>query len=376
MLEGMAPAPRTSLFHTLTRFDASQLAPWIGLRNAAGVALALAAGVALHIRGAGLIAATGSLDAAFSDGADPYLLRGRRMLAATLFVALAVFAGRLCGGNHALAVTLEAACAFAAGMLVATGETAGNIGTISLVTLIVFAAQPASLGKAFTSGLLLLAGGALQTLLSIALWPVRRYLPEARALGTLYGELARIAASEARATEAPPATEPILAARKALAGLSPLHSVESERYLALFSQAERMRLALLTLSRLRTRLGREPGGADDAALLGRAMELAARMLTSVAGSLNAGTKGDPHPNAWRNCGSWVSGCAATTTPRMWPRCAATRAGRWTRWRASCGWRRNWRPTRLPRERTNSGAAKQASPGGFAWREWSPSCVRT
>ena len=291
----MAPAPRTTLFQTLTRFDASQLAPWMGLRNAAGVALALAAGVSLHNPGGGLIVATGALDAAFSDGADPYLQRGRRMLAATLFVALAVFAGRLCGGNHALAVTLEAVCAFAAGMLVATGETAGNIGTISLVTLIVFAAQPASLGKSFTSGLLLLAGGMLQTLLSVALWPVRRYLPEARALGTLYAELARIAASEARAMEAPPATEPILAARKALAGLSLFRSVESERYLAIFSQAERMRIALLTLSRLRTRLGREPGGAEDAALLGRAMELAARMLNSVAGSLNAGVKGSAHP---------------------------------------------------------------------------------
>lgn len=290
----MAPAPRTTLFQTLTRFDATQLAPWVGLRNAAGVAVALAAGLLLHNPGAGLIAATGALDAAFSDGADPYLHRGRRMLAATCFVALAVFAGRLCGDNHALAVTLEAACAFAAGMLVATGETAGNIGTISLVTLIVFAAQPASLGKAFSSGLLLLAGGAMQTLFSIALWPVRRHLPEARALGTLYTELARLAASEARATEAPPATEPILAARKALEGLGAFRNVESERYLALFSQAERMRLALLTLSRLRSRLGREPGGADDSALLGRVMELSARMLTSVAGSLNAGVKGSAH----------------------------------------------------------------------------------
>jgi uncharacterized membrane protein YccC len=291
----MAPAPRTTLLEILTRFDRTQLIPWVGLRNAAGVAFALSAGVLLHNPGAGLIAGTGALDAAFSDGSDPYVHRGRRMLAATLFVALAVFAGRLCGGNHALAVTLEALCAFAAGMVVATGETAGNIGTITLVTLIVFAAEPASFGKAFTSGLLILAGGAMQTLFSMALWPVRRFFPEARALGVLYAELARIAATDARATLAPPATEPILAARRALEGLGSLHSIESDRYLALFSQAERMRLALLTLLRLRTRLAREPGGAEDAALLGRALELASRMLTSVAGSLIAGVKGSAHP---------------------------------------------------------------------------------
>jgi uncharacterized membrane protein YccC len=290
----MARAPRTTLLGILTRFDRTQLAPWIGLRNAAGVAFALATGVLFHNPGAGLIAGTGALDAAFSDGSDPYLHRGRRMLAATLCVAIAVFAGRLCGGNHALAVTLEALCAFAAGMVVATGDTAGNIGTITLVTLIVFAAEPASFGKAFSSGLLIIAGGALQTLLSIALWPVRRYFPEARALGTLYAELARIAATDARATLAPPATEPMLAARRALEGLGSMHSIESDRYLALFSQAERMRLALLTLLRVRTRMSREPGGAEDAALLGRAMELASRMLTSVAGSLNAGIKGSEH----------------------------------------------------------------------------------
>lgn len=290
----MAPAPKSNLWHTLTRFDASQLAPWMGVRNALGVALALIAGVALNNPGGGLVAATGALDAAFSDGSDPYLLRGRRMMAATAFVALAVFAGRLCGANHTLAITLEAICAFAAGMLVATGEAAGNIGAITLVTLIVFSAQPAPFAKAVTSGLLIVAGGGLQTLLSIALWPVRRFYPEARALGTLYSELTRIAEGKSSATEAPPATEPILAARSALAGLSSIHNVESDRYLALFSQAERIRLALLTLSRLSTRLGREAGGAHDARLLARSMELAARMLTSIAGSLNAGVKGSTH----------------------------------------------------------------------------------
>src|SRR5690349_15030110 len=133
----MAPAPRGTLLRTLLRFDKSQLAPWMGLRNALGVGIALLGGVALHNPAGGLIAAIGALDSAFSDGNDPYLYRARRMLSATAFVALAVFAGRSCGGNHALAITLEALCAFAAGMLVATGDTAGNIGNITLVTLIV-----------------------------------------------------------------------------------------------------------------------------------------------------------------------------------------------------------------------------------------------
>ena len=99
-------------------------------------------------------------------------------------------------------------------MLVAVSQPAADIGTITLVTLIVFSAQPATFGGALTSGLLVVAGGLVQTLLSIALWPVRRFVPEARALGALYASLAHAAESEARATDAPPSTDSILAARR------------------------------------------------------------------------------------------------------------------------------------------------------------------
>ena len=134
----------SSFWTTITHFDRARLAPVMALRNALGVALPLAIGVALGNTSGGAMAATGALDVAFSDGTDPYLHRGRRMLIAAFFVALAVFAGRLCGRNHPLALLLEAACAFAAGLLVAAGPTPGDIGGITLVTLIVFSASPAS----------------------------------------------------------------------------------------------------------------------------------------------------------------------------------------------------------------------------------------
>ncbi len=284
-----------AFWDTVTRFDRKQLAPIMALRNALGVAVALFAGILLGNPSGGVMAATGALDVAFSDGADPYLHRGRRMLSAAFFVSLAVFAGRLCGANHALTITLEAGCAFAAGILVAVGSTPSDIGAITLVTLIVFSASPASSpGKALTSGLLALAGGVLQTLFSLALWPVNRYAPESRAVALLYAELARSAESGAPATEAPPATGTILAARSALAGLNTDRSVEAERYLALFSQAERIRLALLTLGRLHVRIGREPETLAEVECLGRALALAGRILKSVGGSLAAGVKGDAH----------------------------------------------------------------------------------
>jgi hypothetical protein len=79
---------------------------------------------------------------------------------------------------------------------------------------------------------LALAGGVLQTVLALALWPVHRYLPESRALALLYGELAGIAEGGGPVTESPAATEPIVAARTALSTLESARSVEAERYLA------------------------------------------------------------------------------------------------------------------------------------------------
>ena len=124
-------------------------------------------------------------------------------------------------------------------------------------------------------------------LFSLALWPVRRYAPERRALATLYAELARVAEAGAPATEAPPATAQISAAEIALQALSGDRSLEAERYLALLSQAERMRLALLVLSRLRVRIGREEAIAPHAGSVGRAIELAGEILTDVASALTS-----------------------------------------------------------------------------------------
>jgi uncharacterized membrane protein YccC len=280
---------------TLTRFDRKQLAPVMAFRNALGVAVPLFCGILLHNPSGGVMAATGALDTAFSDGSDPYAHRARRMLSAAVLVSLAVFAGRLCGHNHPLTIALEFICAFCAGLLVSLGATPSDIGTITLVTLIVFSATPASsFGKALTSGSLALAGGLIQTLFSLAFWPVNRFAPERRALALLYDEMARTAESGTPASEAPPATDTILAARSAIAGLNPERSVEAERYLALFSQAERIRLALLALGRLHIRIGRESGTHTETQSLALSLNLASRILKSVAGSLAAGAKGNAH----------------------------------------------------------------------------------
>ena len=136
------------------------------------------------------------------------------------------------------------------------------------------------------------------------MWPVRRYTPERRALGLLYQGLSRAAAAGAPATEAPPASSESTAAQKALASLAGDRSIEAERYLALLSQAERMRLAMLALARLRVRLKRE-GALPEAALLERAAERASEGLAAVAASLLSTTPAAPHPDTLRQLDAMV-----------------------------------------------------------------------
>lgn len=278
----------SAFWHTVTRFDSSKIIPLPALRNALGMVLPLAVGVAAGNATGGLIACVGALNVAFSDGTDPYRYRARRMCAASVLVALAVFAGGWCGRSESLAVALIAACAFVCGMMVAVGPAAGDIGGITLVTLIVFSAHGMSAAAALQSGALALAGGLVQTAFALALWPLRRYQPERNALAAFYRELGREAGRHAEISEAPPGSAQSTEAQTALAGLGGDRSIDAERCLALLSQAERIRLVLLTLSRLRIRIAREPGGDAAAHTVERALELAGGRLESVAQSLQRG----------------------------------------------------------------------------------------
>src|SRR6267378_3343932 len=132
----------TAFWRSLVRFQADKVAPWLALRNTLGVALPLAAGVAAGTVSAGLVVGTGALNVAFSDSEEPYAQRARRMLASSALVGLAVFAGSLTGRSPVIAIAIAATWAFAAGMMVALSTAAADLGAISLVTMVVFAAVP------------------------------------------------------------------------------------------------------------------------------------------------------------------------------------------------------------------------------------------
>lgn len=281
----------------MIRFQADKVAPWLAIRNTLGMTLPLVLGVAFNQIPVGLAIATGALNVAFSDSHEPYLLRARRMLAASLLVGVAVCAGALCGRNNYLAVALAGGWAFGAGMLVALSPAAADLGTLTLVVQVVYAAVPLSPEKAVSAGLLAIGGGLLQTLLALMFWPLRRYVPERRALAGLYSELSRAAAAPIHASQAPPASSQSTQAQNALASLHRDHSLEGERYRLLLSQAERMRLSLLALMRVRDRLHREDSAGPAVVLLDEYFGVCAKALAAVGDSLQAGAPASTFPES-------------------------------------------------------------------------------
>src|SRR6185369_6698172 len=157
--------------------------------------------------------------------------------------------------------------------------------------------------------------------LAVGSWPFRRHEPERRVLARLYLELARLARADPQVHEAPPASAEITEARTALTTRSGDPSIESERYMALMSQAERIRLSLIALARLRGRVGRDEGAVEDAATIDQSLQIASLVLTSVGDSLSARelTPAHRHPREFeelrklsaalrhRQCGTALAG---------------------------------------------------------------------
>jgi hypothetical protein len=86
------------------------------------------------------------------------------MVLASSLCALTVMAGAI-GRTYRLDVLLVPA-SLASGMMAALGTTQADLGTIALVTLIVFSAKPVGPQKALASGALALSGGLFQMALT------------------------------------------------------------------------------------------------------------------------------------------------------------------------------------------------------------------
>lgn len=249
----------TAFLRIVLRVDKSKLnSLGMVVRNSAAVALPLGIGIAIgHPLGA-VAVTTGALNVAYSDGHDPYAQRARRMLIWSFLGAFAVFLGSVTGNYHLLAIVVASGWALVAGLLVSISGRAADLGLNTLVTLIVYAARGAMSPKgAFYAGLLVLAGGLLQTACALLSWPLKRYSPERRAIGRLYLDLAEQVKQHPENLLSVPLQPPSPEVQDTISALGRDHSPEGERFRLLYDQAERLRFSVYSVSRLQVTARRE-----------------------------------------------------------------------------------------------------------------------
>jgi uncharacterized membrane protein YccC len=291
MTVGAEPKPLSAFWRTVKKIDKSKINNrWMALRNALAVAVPLAIGIAVGNPLGAVAVTTGALNVSFSDGRDPYFQRARRMIAWSILGALAVFVGSITGNYGWAAILIVACWAFLAGLLISLGQSAGDLGLNTLVALIVFAGRGATTPRgALNTGLLVLAGGLLQSGFCLAFWPLRRGDPERRAVGRVYLELANEVDPDSESDPAP--LKPRSAEEQdTIDALGNQHTVEGERFRLLFDQADRLRLSIYRLARLRDQLGerdnqKSEAEGDAADVLDAVLRSAAKLLEALGTQL-------------------------------------------------------------------------------------------
>jgi hypothetical protein len=148
------------------------------------IAICLAAGLAAGHPGGGLIAAGGAMTIGFGAKQDIDNSRLLPMILAALGIAFSIFVGMVAGHRDLFIVLVAASWGFGYGMLSARPAGYGWVAQQCLITLLVGSAFPFSVKQAGVRGALLLAGGALQVVISsVGLHLLRQLGTDLKSLG-------------------------------------------------------------------------------------------------------------------------------------------------------------------------------------------------
>ena len=273
-----------ALLRDAARLDRTQSDPVVAVRNAIGVVVPLGLGIVLGAPASGLAATIGALQTCFADRPGPYRLRLIRMtLTAGAAAGTAGLAVRLSGSNLASTVFLTA-IAFLAGLLLAGGPAATQVGIAGTAAALIIGHQVPQPSVALHVAGLVLLGGLLQTALALLAWPLGRHGPERRALAGLYRGLAGVARTPPSTRDAPPLSDQLTAVRAVFDGVGHDHGPSVEAYRVLLDQAERIRRQVIALGGYSHRLERLELD-DQAEALREVLVAVAPVLDEIADAL-------------------------------------------------------------------------------------------
>ncbi|GCF09537.1 hypothetical protein KDI_31010 [Dictyobacter arantiisoli] len=244
------------------RFDRSKITSQQAIRGLVGFILPLALGVATgHVVEGVSIAGGASLLAAVGLNLSNRV-RLRTMVLCSIGIALSAFVGTVTSNNTLLAILATGVWGFGAGMLIAVSTPMSVVGIQSMITLIVlshFALDPL---HAALQASLMFAGALFELILELFFTPWRRTDLERTALATVYAGLAElvtvkdISSNEKNLQKLDQLRDALTQAQSMLfEGRD--RSLRGRVFLALYGDAERLRLFILTLHNLRYNLNEE-----------------------------------------------------------------------------------------------------------------------
>jgi uncharacterized membrane protein YccC len=277
-----------SIAKSVLKIDPKGVEYRFALRCAAGVAIPLVLSAFGGWSLAGVSAAYGALVTGFASRQGVYRTRALGMMLTALALAVSGFAGILTAHHPVVNIVLAGLWAAGFGLIAAIGPAATVASMNAVVAFVLFSNAPYSESNPWLQAGAVIAGGALQTLLLVLVWPLQRFRVERHALARAYAGLAEYARHVNVDDFGLPETAALIEVRATLADPQPFGSRnELAAFEVLADEAERLRSSLAALT-TDYHLLADVGMMTPAAAIGRVALAAADSLAALADAVDRG----------------------------------------------------------------------------------------
>jgi uncharacterized membrane protein YccC len=281
-----------------TRLDPAGVHLRWGLRCSAGAAIPLLLSLGSAHSLLGIAGSVGAFNTGFASRQGIYRTRATAMLCTAAAMGLATLVATQASGNVAGSIAVAVAFGFGAGILASLGTAATVVGIQTLIALAVFSQFRVPLVQGAELAAMVFAGGLLQTLLLVVVWPLSGFTAERKALAAAFRALASYAGHFPKSDLESPSPATFAALSDVLADPKPFaRRGEIAAFEALLTEAERIRTSLGTLvtDRHVLDLAANAEGARAIVALG---EGTAPILLRIAEALERGTAPDDWNDSW------------------------------------------------------------------------------
>ncbi|HXA32896.1 MAG TPA: FUSC family protein [Acidimicrobiales bacterium] len=179
-------------FRSLVQLAPGQPAYGLGIRMAILITVPMIVGAAVHEIGPATVVSMGTLNSGMADAGGARISRWHAFGAATVLLSLAMGLGTVAARPIGLAVALTlvvmGGCAYAS----VFGNVASSVGFVTSVLFIMGVGLGGGGSVALERMGLVAVGGALATVVTLVLWPVRPYAAASASLARCYRSIAEV----------------------------------------------------------------------------------------------------------------------------------------------------------------------------------------